>query len=371
VLVKRIIPPEHSVWFDGGTFATEEEFWQDICDRTESFTTVSQSEGTEFGADASAEAATGVPVFASLRAKLSTLFRTRQGTQRSRQVSDKSAAIRGIRSKKIPVVVDDFHYLDRESQKSILRALKPLVFDGIQVVLISIPHRKFDVLKSERELAGRVTQIEIPPWDLDELVQISDTGFPLLNVHFSTDSAKRLAAEAYGSPHLMQEFCVSICDRHDIDETREETVSIEYDSEVTDEIFVEVAEDTGRPVYDRLRRGPRSRKDRIVRTLVDGQKTDIYGVVLRALADIRPSVETIHIQKIRDAVRAATKSKPPSAHEVSRVLDHMSSISIDDSASAPVLDYEKDEALLHVTDPFFAFFLRWGELNFEPLDGSA
>jgi hypothetical protein len=25
-----------------------------------------------------------------------------------------------------------------------------------------------------------------------------------------------------------------------------------------------------------------------------------------------------------------------------------------------VIDYEKDDRRLHITDPFFAFFLRWG-----------
>jgi hypothetical protein len=35
-------------------------------------------------------------------------------------------------------------------------------------------------------------------------------------------------------------------------------------------------------------------------------------------------------------------------------------ISSTDESSAPVIDYESEERKLHVTDPFFAFFLRWG-----------
>jgi hypothetical protein len=33
-----------------------------------------------------------------------------------------------------------------------------------------------------------------------------------------------------------------------------------------------------------------------------------------------------------------------------------------DEASTPVLDWEQNEQKLHVTDPFFAFFLKWGVL---------
>ena len=42
------------------------------------------------------------------------------------------------------------------------------------------------------------------------------------------------------------------------------------------------------------------------------------------------------------------------------MLEHMAKISAMDDSSVPVIDYEKDDRKLHVTDPFFAFFLRWG-----------
>jgi hypothetical protein len=41
----------------------------------------------------------------------------------------------------------------------------------------------------------------------------------------------------------------------------------------------------------------------------------------------------------------------------------MSSISADDQASTPVVDYEENERKLHITDPFFAYYLRWGTLK--------
>lgn len=50
----------------------------------------------------------------------------------------------------------------------------------------------------------------------------------------------------------------------------------------------------------------------------------------------------------------------PQAHEVTRVLEKMTEIAAKDESSTPVLDWEKDEQKLHITDPFFAFFLKWG-----------
>ncbi len=34
----------------------------------------------------------------------------------------------------------------------------------------------------------------------------------------------------------------------------------------------------------------------------------------------------------------------------------MSKIAISDESSTPVIDWEKEEKVLHITDPFFAFF---------------
>lgn len=54
------------------------------------------------------------------------------------------------------------------------------------------------------------------------------------------------------------------------------------------------------------------------------------------------------------------RDKVPNAQEVSRVLSKMSEIAISDESSTPVIDWEKEERKLHITDPFFAFYLKWG-----------
>jgi hypothetical protein len=38
----------------------------------------------------------------------------------------------------------------------------------------------------------------------------------------------------------------------------------------------------------------------------------------------------------------------------------MAEISATDDSSTPVLDWDKADRRLHITDPFFAFFLKWG-----------
>lgn len=51
----------------------------------------------------------------------------------------------------------------------------------------------------------------------------------------------------------------------------------------------------------------------------------------------------------------------PQQHEVTRVLEKMDEIAKSRSGE-PVLDYVKEQRELHLVDPFFRFYLKWGAL---------
>jgi hypothetical protein len=123
------------------------------------------------------------------------------------------------------------------------------------------------------------------------------------------------------------------------------------------------AETIGRPIFEKLARGPRQRTDRVVRALKDGRTVDIYELVLHALAHIRPGLVSVEYEELRSAIRDVSAAQIPQLHEVARVLKHMASIASTDQSSTPVIDFEDEEKKLHITDPFFAFYLRWGELS--------
>ncbi len=257
------------------------------------------------------------------------------------------------------MIIDDFHYIPRDLQAAITRVLKPLVFEGVPVLYLAIPHRRYDAVKVEREMNGRIELVQVPSWTADELTQIPQLGFPLLQIRPHFDTSSRMAREAHGSPHLMQEFCRNVCHLSGVRETAIPPRVINPGFDYTT-IFKNVAQDLGKNIYEKLARGPRPRSDRLLRQLRNGSQVDIYKVVLAALAHLKPSVTTIEYEVLRTAIRAVLDDDVPQAHEVSRVLEQMAKVSSLDESSVPVIDYEKDERKLHITDPFFAFFLRWG-----------
>lgn len=365
VLTRKVLPPEDSVWIDGGTISDEDDFWHLIIGQLELFQTT-QTEGSAtttstLGGKASAGAnllvAKGTGEISAQRASA-------RGSREasSRALSSRVVALTGLRDARIPLVIDDFHYLSRELQGSLVRALKPLIFDRLPAVIIAIPHRRYDAMKVEKEMTGRISPIDLPVWSESELRYIPDKGFDLLNYDVPAELSARLATEAIGSPHLIQDFCRALCKHLELDQSPTRRRLDITDTQLG-AVFREVAETFGRPIFDKLARGPRQRSDRIQRELKNGRSVDIYELVLHALAFRRPGLESLEYEDLRAAIRAVSATQIPQLHEVVRVLKHMATIAASDLSSTPVIDFEEDEKKLHITDPFFAFYLRWGQLG--------
>lgn len=71
-------------------------------------------------------------------------------------------------------------------------------------------------------------------------------------------------------------------------------------------------------------------------------------------------MKKINYETLNGVIREIVHSEDvPQDHEVTRVLEKMAEIASKDEMSVKVLDWDKFEQILHVTDPFFAFFLKW------------
>lgn len=365
VLARRILPPEESVWIDGGTVSEENDFWYVVIEQLELFQSTESISTTEttskIGGKGKAEANFFI---AKGSGEISAGIDRKRGSSsaKGQALSSRVVALKGLRESKTPLIIDDFHYLPRDMQGSIVRALKPLIFDGLPVVIIAIPHRRYDALKVEKEMTGRISPIEIPTWSDEELQYIPTTGFKLLNYATPPELTNKLASEAIGSPHLIQDFCRGISKMLDLTHvSNPSTLNISMDK--VESIFKDVAETIGRPIFEKLARGPRQRTDRLQRELKDGKKVDIYELVLHGLAHIRPGLVSLEYEDLRTAIKEVAGSLIPQLHEVARVLKHMATIAATDQSSTPVIDFEEEEKKLHITDPFFAFYLRWGDLG--------
>jgi hypothetical protein len=367
VLVREVVP--NALRISGGDLLGVNDFWSDVVDLLGEYTdetgerTMIDTTVSTAGVGAAVKPA-GIGV--ETEANRTTTSGTQQTRAKQRSRDARNVAKAALRKTDRPVVIDDFHHVEPNVQKQIIRGVKDLVFEGVMVILVAVPHRAADIVRAEPEMKHRVEHLRITPWTKQELEDIASQGFDALNIDCPSSLSKEMASESYGSPHLMQDFCLQICKANDLRETLPSRQPLLYQGD-RDGFFRFIAEQGGDDeTYRKLAQGPRHRTDRKRRQLKDGRITDLYGVVLAAIAQTGPKTE-IDWWEIKSALKSVMEDDPPSKREYTNALEHMSKIARElvweeehsRFVGDPALEYDSELDKLHISDPFFAFQLRW------------
>jgi len=186
VLVRTVLQRDNPIWIDGGSVTSMTDFLEMLADSLEvetgSSTVNQKGSSQELSGGLAGEG--GIPLVAKAKGKVAAKMAESTSTQTTTAVtrSISRRITNRLRDTHTPLVIDDFHYIPRELQGHITRFLKPLVFDGVPVIYLAIPHRRFDAVKVEREMNARIQQVQVPPWEYRELAQIAQLGFPLINI---------------------------------------------------------------------------------------------------------------------------------------------------------------------------------------------
>ena len=355
VLCRKVLEGTNFVWLDGGEINRPDDFWDVLIHKTNAFTDESVEHGKASGSAISGGVDAGIAGVSGERGKS---FDKR--VSRSRSGPKSTIALDTLMASEATLVVDDFHYLDPDTQTQVVRALKQRIFNGLSAIVLAVPHRAYDAVKVETEMTGRLTQIFIDRWSKEELSEIAIAGAEALNIDFTSATLERFSEEAFSSPHLMQSFCSDLCLDHDIKTRSDKHIMIGINNE--SDFFKRVAKDTQKGAFERLARGPRQRSDRLVRQFKDGKSGDIYMSVLIAIAKTGPA-STLTYEDIRAKLKEILSEESPQAHEITRVLQKMTEIAKDKIVGEPVLEWDEETKILHIIDPFFAYFLRWGTLE--------
>jgi hypothetical protein len=112
-------------------------------------------------------------------------------------------------TKKICLVIDDFHYIPSKSSRfEIWRLIKSLNDIGVPIIVIGVQSPQMrDV--DEGDLLGRVLSVKLEGWSEENLSRIGIQGFNRLGIAIL--NLNRIVQESLTSPFLMQLLCLQYC----------------------------------------------------------------------------------------------------------------------------------------------------------------
>ena len=120
-------------------------------------------------------------------------------------------------------------------------------------------------------------------------------------------------------------------------------------------LFERYASASARVSFHVLARG--ASEQRLI-PLESGLIVDLYGSVLIAMAETGP-LTSVDAHALRNAMQGMMAITPPEREEIEGVLQEMSGIAHGRDDGEPVVDYDNDLRTLYISDPYFAYFLRW------------
>lgn len=352
------------VTIEGGQIRTENDFWNHLSFQLNIAQSATKSTADTDATQMSGEVSGGL--FGAFSAKAGTA--KTDTTQTTSGLTYQNvlllASIKKVLDEDVTILIDDFHYIPQDVQKSIIQALKAPIYKGISVIFLAVPHRAFDTITVEDEMQGRFRHIAIPPWSQEDLILIPNRGFEALNVVCTDDFIKKICSESFGNPLLVQEICSELCANAEIFSRCENATEIKED--LLNKTLASVAESKGFPKYRKLREGPQARTDRQARQLKDGGTADIYQAILIALTRLGPRPRT-HYDELRSSLKdLIEEGQVPQKHEVTAALTQMSRIAREQIEGEPPLEFVKNEDALVITDPFLLFYMKWQKNKVAP-----
>jgi len=363
VLVQRVVGSDNLIAISGAGIRTPDELWERILDWMDVPTGQSTTRAVQAGGTvgASGTLSGGLPILKA-GGTTSAEFRV-EGTASSTSERGRRGlpdVVKEIGGSEFIVFIDDFHYMHRDVQVEVALAIKDAAAQKVKVIVASVPHRADDVVRSNPELRGRVRNVDVGYWNIAELREIGTKGFPLLNMTVPAASVDRLASEASGSPQLMQAMCLDVCFAHGVRTKAGELVEAALSDAALSRILGDTTTRTDhRRLVKHLHGGPPLRgKKRTGYKLRNGGTGDVYRCILLTLASDPPTLSWTYAA-IAARMSALVVGDRPTAQSVYESCAQMAKMAQAISPSERLIEWDEQQRLLEIVDPYFLFYLRW------------
>lgn len=269
----------------------------------------------------------------------------------------KDKIIEYYKQEDLVLVIDDFHYAPEGKRMQVAQQLKDAIRRGFKAVVVSLPHRADEAIRQNADLSGRLSLINMEPWDVSDLKEIAKLGFAKLNINIEDEIAEQIAIESLSSPQLMQYICLNICTILEMNGGKEN--QIEREVLETAYRFTTANFEYG-DVVALMQKGPNTRgKSRNTFQIKDGCECDLYELIVKSIAE-NPPIMKLEFDDVKERIYRliSDECRKPTPQAIKESLTKLQELLHGREDIFKVLDWK--EGVLYILDPLFLFYLRWG-----------
>lgn len=270
-------------------------------------------------------------------------------------------AVRILKKNRRVLVLDDFHYVERDVQRDIARQIKSIAYEGVTVAVLSLPHRHDDPVRSNPDLAGRVYSIDLGFWTLEDLKKIAEVGFPKVGARVEPAVLDWLAREALTSPQIMHTLCLETCRDLGIGGQGPPRTVAEKNLLKRSILDRAARSYVSQTAVLKLRQGPLRRgPERKIFGFVNEGRGDVYELLVRTVALDPPQLRFTY-EEIRERAGLLAPGERP---DLMAPLTQWNEL-FEEGDYRPV-EWDPEQRQLNILDPHLFFWVRYSLRNGAP-----
>jgi AAA+ ATPase superfamily predicted ATPase len=339
-----------------------EQIWRKALEGVDFERAVSRKRGSkrEGTIEGEASAKLGWKWLAGVSTKFKGLVR-REATEeevRERIVADASPdlLVPILQGSNYVLVIEDFHYLADEEKVLLFQQWKRFIDNSVTVIVLGTTHRAADIANSNKDLIGRITQIDVGNWKAFDLEKICTQGFKFLKIGLPSSLSELIASEAAGLPIIVQQACLDLFTSQRISLVSDLTnIKPAFDEHSLRASLNNVAKQRYAQMeqyYNILIKGPRER----------ARKYRTYELVLACftLDPISFRLSRSEIDQRLQRLKISSSEIPP-APSINSTLGALRKYQ--ERRGFELLEWRPNEEALYMLEPVFLFYVRWRKLS--------
>lgn len=251
------------------------------------------------------------------------------------------------------IVLENFHYLDEETQRELAFHLRNFEDYNVLFVILGIWREKNRLAQYNGDLQDRLIEIPVEPWEKKDFERVIKEGEPLLNVNFDK-VLKRLTTESFDSIGVFQELCKESCLAANVKETQKQTIVIE-ETHLNEAINKKLEDYSGRHI--------RSIESFIQQTTKSSEKIPLflayYFINLLLTEKFEDIVDGMKRKQIQENIQKVHhRPDDVRASDMSNFLHNIKENQLKKNITPPIFDYDLSIRTLKIIDSTFYFFIR-------------
>ena len=251
------------------------------------------------------------------------------------------------------IVLEDFHYLPRETQRDFAVALKAFHENSdIVVIVVGVWLDENKLVQFNGDLTGRVIAINADAWTDRQLAEVIDRGAELLGIRFARGFSRSVLNGCFESVWVVQEVCYKACLQAGVVSDRAGDVVVGTDMDVQGLIGDVVNQQA-------------ARYGTFIPAFADGassQPWDLYRWILCAIliTDTRRLVSGLTFEELRTFINTHHPERPVSGGILTESLRSIVSFQLENLCIKPtIFDYDETARRLNVVDRSFLVWLEY------------